>query len=61
MKPKDVRKKSEEELLKEIAKLQEELREFRFGMSGAGKRNIRTPRKLKGTIARIRTILTEKK
>lgn len=61
MKTKDVRKKSEEELKKQLAELQEELREFRFGLSGAGKRNLQKPRALKADIARIKTILSEKK
>lgn len=61
MKPKDVRKKSEEELGKVLAEKQEELRNFRFGSAGAGKRDLHTPRKIKTVIARIKTILSEKK
>ncbi|PIR85166.1 50S ribosomal protein L29 [Candidatus Kaiserbacteria bacterium CG10_big_fil_rev_8_21_14_0_10_45_20] len=60
MKTKDVRKKSEEELKKQLAELQEELRTIRFGMAGSVKQNVRKPSHLKSDIARIKTILAEK-
>ncbi len=60
MKPSDVRKKSAEELKKLIAELEEELREFRFGMSGGRTKNVRKARVVRHTIARIKTILGER-
>ena len=40
--------------------LKEELREFRFAMSGGQKKNIRKGRELKRDIARVKTILNER-
>jgi len=61
MKPKDIRKKSTAELAKNIGELTSELREFRFGMSGGQKKNIRRARAIRVNIARIKTILGEQK
>ncbi len=59
MKAMDIRKKSDSDLKKLLSELQEELREFRFGMSGGQKKNIRRARGIKSDIARIKTILAE--
>lgn len=61
MKPHDVRKKSETELKKLHIELSSELREFRFAMSGAQKKNIRRARTIRKDIARINTIVHEQK
>lgn len=61
MKPHDVRKKSETELKKLRTELSSELREFRFAMSGAQKKNIRRARTIRKDIARINTIVHEQK
>lgn len=60
MKTQDVRKKSEQDLKKLLHELSEEVREFRFAMSGGAKKNVRKGRELKHTIARIKTVLQEK-
>lgn len=59
MKAQDVRKKSPADLKKLREELTTELREFRFGMSGGQKKNIRRARTLRKDIARINTILNE--
>lgn len=61
MKAQDVRKKSPADLQKLREELTVELREFRFGMSGGQKKNIRRARTLRKDIARIKTILNETK
>ena len=61
MKTSDVRKKSQDELKKLLNELSQELREFRFGMSGGQKKNIRRARTLRADIARIKTVLNEQK
>ncbi len=59
MKANDVRKKSSEERKKLLTDLTEELREWRFGMAGAAKKNIRRSRALRADIARLKTIHRE--
>jgi len=61
MKPVDVRKKSRADLEKLILGLEGELRDFRFGMSGGRIKNVKRARELRKDIARIHTILAEKK
>ncbi len=61
MKTNDVRKKDAPELRKLIQELSGELREFRFGMSGAALKNVRRARTIRREIARIKTVLAEKK
>ena len=61
MKPADVRKKSRADLEKLLRDLEEELRNFRFGMSGGRIKNVKRARELRKDIARIHTILSEKK
>lgn len=60
MKPVDVRKKSTEELAKLVHDLEEELREFRFGMSGGRTKNVRKARVARHDVARIKSILEER-
>jgi len=59
MKPIDVRKKNETELKKLLGELRSEVRDFRFGMSGGQKKNIRHARNARRDVARITTILRE--
>lgn len=61
MKTKDIRKKSTEDLKKLVKDSEVELREFRFGMAGAGKKNVKQAKDLKKTIAQAKTILSENK
>lgn len=61
MKTADVRKKNPTELAKLLSELEAELRMFRFGMSGSHTKNVRASRAMKKDIARIKTILNEKK
>ncbi len=60
MKPNDIRKKNPTELRKMVAEMETELREFRFGMSGARTKNVRRARTIRKDIARIKTILSAK-
>jgi ribosomal protein L29 len=59
MKIKDVRKKGEADLKKELVALKEELRTTRFESSGLPKKGAKTPQALRRTIARINTVLRE--
>ncbi len=61
MKTIDVRKKNDSELKKLLSELEAEIKEFRFGMSGGQKKNIRRARQARKDIARIKTVLREKK
>ncbi len=61
MKPVDVRKKSTEELKKLLGELQGEIRDFRFGMSGGRTKNVKRARTVRADIARVHTILGERK
>ncbi len=60
MKASDVRKKNDADLSKLLAELQEELRAFRFGMSGGRTKNVRKARTLRADIARVKGIMTER-
>lgn len=60
MKAIDVRKKSQPELKKLLKGFSEELREFRFGMSGAQQKNVRHARMVRKDAARIRTVMSER-
>lgn len=60
MKTKDLQKKTDKELLKELAEKQESLRKFRFGLSGSPTRNVKEGSALRKDIARIKTILNNK-
>lgn len=57
----DLRKKTASDLKKIIAEKEAELREFRFGMAGAGKKDTHIPRAARQAIARAKTILNEPK
>ena len=59
MKTADVRKKSQTDLVKHLHELVAELREFRFGMAGGAKKNIRRARTVRRDIARVKTVLNE--
>lgn len=61
MKTSDIRKKTATELTKLLGELKEEVRDFRFSMSGGAKKNVRRARTVRRDIARIKTILTETK
>lgn len=61
MKTVDIRKKNDTELKKTLTELEGEVKEFRFGMSGGQKKNVRRARAARKTIARIKTVLREKK
>jgi len=60
MKSADIRKKPVGELAKLLNELENELREFRFGMSGGRTKNVRKGRMLRHDIARIKSVLSEK-
>lgn len=59
MKASDVRKKNSAERSNLLLELREKLHEFRFGMAGGQKKNIREAREIRKTIARIKTIRQE--
>lgn len=61
MKITELRKKPETELKKMIAEYRERLRKLRFDLTSGKIKNIREIRDFKKTIARILTILKEKK
>lgn len=54
----DIRKKSDADLNKEVGKLREALKDFRFGITGSKIRNMREGRNLKKDIARHLTELS---
>ncbi len=61
MKVKDIRRKKEPELAKDIKDLREKLRELRFNLASGKVKNIREIREVKRDIARILTIINEEK
>lgn len=56
---KDLRKKTPQDLRKLINEKEAELREFRFSIAGAGKKNTSVPQAARKVIARAKTILSE--
>ncbi|MBV9349360.1 MAG: 50S ribosomal protein L29 [Patescibacteria group bacterium] len=60
MKLADIRKKTTDDMHKLLKEMEEELHEFRFGMSGGRVKNVRRARVLRHDIARIKTILGER-
>ena len=58
---KELRLKPEEELNQLLSESQKKLRELRFNLASGKVKNVRTIRVLKKDIARILTILNEKK
>ena len=61
MKIKDIRDKSNEELLKEVDSLKEELFTLRFQQATGQLTNSAKMKEVKKTIARIKTVITERK
>ena len=60
MKIKDIREKSNEELLKEVDSLKEELFTLRFQQATGQLTNSAKMKEVKKTIARIKTVITER-
>lgn len=52
---KEIRKKTDKDLLKTLGEKREEIRHFRFGTAGAGTRDVRAVRTGKREIAQILT------
>ena len=61
MKIKELRLKKDAELHKDLAALQEKTRELRFRMFSQEVKNVKESSAVKKTIARIKTLLTERK
>lgn len=61
MKVKDLKNKTEKELYSELSLKRQSLKDFRFGLSGSKTRNIKEGKGLKKDIARILTVLNNKK
>lgn len=55
---KELQKKNDKDLVKELKEKQNSLREFRFGMSGSKTRNVKNSTTLRKEIARIKTELS---
>ncbi|MBQ1305953.1 MAG: 50S ribosomal protein L29 [Erysipelotrichales bacterium] len=60
MKIKEIREKSNEELTKEVASLKEELYTLHFQQATGQLENPMRMREIRRTIARIKTVLTER-
>jgi len=60
MELKEIRKKGNEELKKNLAEQREKFRELRFKVSTKQHKTVRDVRKVKQTIARILTVLKER-
>jgi ribosomal protein L29 len=58
---KKIREKSDKELEKMLKTHREEIRKFRFGISGSGKKNVREARLLKKEVAQILTEMNTRK
>jgi len=56
----DIKQKSKKELQKILKDTREELRKFRFSISGSGQKNIREGRNLRKKIARVLTQLNSR-
>ena len=61
MKTPEIRRKSNQELQKILFDLKEKLRELKFNLASGKVKNVRDIRKTKKDIARILTIINEKK
>ncbi len=57
---KEIREKSEGELVKYIAEKREELRKLRFGIAGSAMRNVHAGKNLRREVARALTELTHR-
>ncbi len=55
------RKKNEKELYKDLSQRREDLRNFRFNLTGSKLKNIKEGLSIKKDIARILTVLRQKK
>lgn len=60
MKAKDLKNKTERELISELSLKRGSLKDFRFGLSGSKTRNLKEGKKIKKDIARILTFLNAK-
>jgi len=60
MKPKDLKQKSNQELVSLLSENREKLRQFRFDLSAGKVKDIRSIRGLKKDIARILTLISLK-
>ena len=60
MKTKELRQKSEKELMKTLEDNQRKLRQLRFDLSAGKVKNVREIRKTKKEIAKILTLIKEK-
>ncbi|MCB9805709.1 50S ribosomal protein L29 [Candidatus Nomurabacteria bacterium] len=58
---KNLEKKNEVDLLKELKEKREDLRHFRFGLSGSKTRDIKDGKNIRRDIARIETELNSRK
>ncbi|HEY4479625.1 MAG TPA: 50S ribosomal protein L29 [Candidatus Paceibacterota bacterium] len=58
---KELNKKNDKELEKELRARSESLREFRFGIAGSKLKNVREGRSIRKEIARIKTELNTRK
>jgi ribosomal protein L29 len=61
MKIKEIKTKTREDLNKLISEKREAIRVFRFGSAGAKTKNVKEGRELRKDIARMMTVLSEKK
>jgi len=61
MEIKELRKKTEEELLKLLKVQREQMRDFRFSIAAKQHKDVRDLRQIKKDIARLLTVLKEKK
>ena len=58
---KDLKDKKEEELAKLLAEKRQDLRSFRFNISGSKQKNVKEGRELRKNIARILTEINSRK
>lgn len=58
---KDIQKKKDADLITHVNEKRQELRKFRFGVAGAGTRDVKAARKAKKEIARTLTELNARK
>jgi len=58
---KDLNKKTENEIQKEIKDKKAEIRQFRFDLSGSKTRNVKLGKSLRKDVARLATELTSRK
>lgn len=57
MKPKDIKDKNKDDLLNLLKTKRDDLHNFRFGIAGSKKRNVKEGKSIRKDIARILTIL----